>query len=186
MTALLPLSILTAGPVSLDAMRTYLRVDGKDDDDTIASVLASAREMVERRCGRLLCPQIWRMRLDAWPDGGQITIPLLPFRRVVAIRVYDVTGAVVNVPLANLSVSATSEPGILKIADPPVPGVQQGGIELDIEAGYVAPAEVPAALTLAVMRMAARLYEQRGDEDTPQHDAALDALIAPYKTMRLA
>lgn len=186
MAAFLPLSILAAGPVTLDTMRTYLRVDGRDDDDMIAAVLAAARDYVERRCGRLLCPQIWRMRLDAWPADRRITVPLVPFRSVVAIRVYDAAGIAVSLRLSDSVMSGNSEPAWIAIANAPEPGQAQGGIEIDVEAGYAAASDVPAALTLAIMRVAARLYEQRGDAETKLDDEGLDALIAPYRYVRVA
>ena len=185
MAALWPLTMLAAGPVSLDAMRTYLRVDGRDDDDMIATVLIAARQQIERRTRRLLCRQIWRMSLDAWPPGGLIRIPFVPFRRVTAIRVFDATGNAIAVPLTALSQVTGSEPAFVSVANGPAPGLKEGGIELDIEAGYEAPSEVPASLTLAIMRLAALLYERRGDEATPLQDDALEALLAPYCGVRL-
>lgn len=185
MATLWPLSLLGAGPVSLDAMRTYLRVDGRDDDEMIAAVLASARQHIERRTRRLLCPQIWRMSLDAWPPNGRIRIPLIPFRRVAALRVFDADGVTINLPLSRLTAVTGSEPAVVTIMERLTPGPDEGGIELDVEAGYGVASDVPAALTLAIMRFAALLYERRGDEATELHDAALDALLAPYHGVRL-
>lgn len=185
MAALWPLTMLATGPVSLDAMRTYLRVDGRDDDELIATVLIAARQHVERRTRRLLCLQIWRMSLDAWPAGGQIQIPFTPFRRVTAIRVFENNGNAINLPLTALSQVTGSDPAFVTIANGPPPGRSKGGIELDIEAGYAAASDVPAALTLAIMRMAALLYERRGDETVQLKDDALEALLAPYSGARL-
>lgn len=186
MTALVPLSVPAEGPVTLDALRTYLRIDGTDDDALLAPVLLAARQHIAQRCGRILAVESWRMRLDAWPEGQRVQIPLVPFRRVLAARVYDATGVAADIPASAIVASVPSEPAYALFSGAPAPGLPQGGIEIDFEAGYESAADVPAALTLAVLRMAARLYETRGDEQSAMRDDTLDALIAPYRIARLA
>ena len=71
----------------------------------------------------------------------------------------------------------------------PEAGRDRGAIEIDIVAGYGAAADqVPAPLRQAVLRLAARWFEQRGDvasRDAQSLPAEIMALIAPYRRMRL-
>lgn len=186
MTRLVPLAAPAEGPVSLSALRTYLRVDGTDDDDVLTAVLRAARQSVEQRCGRILSVQTWRLILDAWPPDQSVVIPLIPFRRIVAARVHDGRGNSVSIPTNAISIIAQSEPALVSFANAPAPGIASSGIEIDIECGYAVNSDVPAALTLAVLRAAARFYEARGDEAVVLRDDAFEALIAPYCRRRLA
>jgi uncharacterized phiE125 gp8 family phage protein len=186
MARLVPLTSPLEGPVSLSALRNYLRVDGSDDDEVLGAVLKAARQTVARRCGRILAIEIWRVILDAWPESQRVVLPIIPFRRLVAARLYDGKGVASAIPPTAIAILAQGEPPVLSFSGVASPGVETGGIEIDVECGYSMAADVPAALTLAVLRLAAKLYEHRGDENEATHDAALDALIAPYRTVRLA
>lgn len=177
-----PLIVPNDGPVTLATLRHYLRIDTSDDDPTLQAVLLAARLAIEQKTSRILSSQTWRLRLDAWPDGQLIRVPLMPFRRVVAARVFDAKGISTQVTATSIVIS---EPGFIGFTSAPQPGLPEGGIEIDIEVGYTTPADVPAALTLAVMRKAAQLYELRGDEEHPSNDQTLDALLAPFLTRRL-
>ena len=62
-------SILLSGPVgeplSLAEAKSWLRVDGSDEDALIQSLISSARKAVEAATNRLLITQQWRVTLDA-------------------------------------------------------------------------------------------------------------------------
>lgn len=178
-----PLSVPNEGPVSLAALRTYLRIDTSDDDTTLQAILLAARLAVEQRTGRILTVQTWRLRLDSWPDNQRVRVPLFPFRRLIAARIFDANGQSVAIAASSI---VNSEPGFIGFNAAPQPGRPEGGIEIDVEVGYAGAADIPAALILAVMRKAARLYEARGDESDARHDETLEALIAPFITRRLA
>lgn len=186
MTRLVPLVVPLEGPVSLATLRTYLRVDGPDDDEVLAVILKAARHTLAMRCGRILAIETWRLILDAWPEGQRVVVPLMPFRRVVAARLYDSKGVASAFPPSGITLESQGEPAVLTCAGLPVPGAASGGIEIDVECGYSNSADVPAGLALAVLRAAARLYEMRGDENQALHDEAFEILIAPFRSVRLA
>lgn len=68
-------------------------------------------------------------------------------------------------------------------------GRTHGAIEIDIAVGFGATAAaVPAPLRQAVLRLAARWFEQRGDvagRDAQALPVAIAALVAPFRRGRL-
>jgi uncharacterized phiE125 gp8 family phage protein len=88
--------------------------------------------------------------------------------------------------MTSIRILAQGEPAVLSFAGVAGPGVEKGGIEIDVECGYAVAADVPAALTLAVLRVSAKLYEHRGDANEALRDEALDVLLAPFRPVRLA
>ena len=71
----------------------------------------------------------------------------------------------------------------------PPPGRARGAIEIDLTAGYgPAATDVPALLRQAVLRLAARWFELRGDvagRDAAALPTEIMALVAPFRRARL-
>ncbi|MDX3805476.1 head-tail connector protein [Bosea thiooxidans] len=177
-------------PVSLAEARLFLRLDQNEEDDLLALLITAARLMVEAASGRCLIDQNWRIVLDRWPAGGEIRLPLSPVSAITAARVYDVLGAPQPVAETALSLDRLADPPLIRvIGDVPEIGRDRGAIEIDVVAGYGATANaVPAPLRQAVLRLAARWFEQRGDvasRDAQALPAEIAALIAPYRRVRL-
>lgn len=177
-------------PVSLDEARSFLRLDQADEDDLLAMLLTAARLMVEAACGRCLVDQHWRIVVDRWPQEGEIRLPLSPVSAILAARVYDEAGLAQPVDPAALSLESLSDPPLIRIAGGvPTPGRDHGAIEIDVVAGFgPAATDVPAPLRQAVLRLAARWFEERGDvasRDARALPVPIAALLAPYRRARL-
>jgi uncharacterized phiE125 gp8 family phage protein len=179
-----------AEPVSLAEARLFLRLDQTEEDDLLATLITAARLMVEAASGRCLIDQRWRIVLDRWPPGGEIRLPLSPVSAVTAARVYDVLGAAQSVDGAALALDSLADPPLIRfVGEVPEIGRDHGAIEIDVVAGYGATADaVPAPLRQAVLRLAARWFEQRGDvagRDAQALPAEIAGLISPYRRARL-
>jgi uncharacterized phiE125 gp8 family phage protein len=177
-------------PVTLAEARQFLRLDQTDEDALLATLITAARLMIEAASGRCLIEQPWRIVLDRWPAGGEIRLPLSPLLRIDAARVYDVLGAAQAVAGASLTLDRAADPPVIRLTgEVPEIGRTHGAIEIDIAAGYGATAAaVPAPLRQAVLRLAARWFEQRGDvagRDAQALPAAIAALVAPFRRGRL-
>ena len=187
--ALVPLLAPATEPVSLADLKAWLRLDGSDEDDLLASVLSAARLAVEEATGRRLVTQDWRLVLDVWPPDGVLTLPLAPVQAVTALRVRDATGGATVLPASAWLLDAASEPPRLVLpGPPPVPGRRLGGIEVDLTAGYGPASAVPEPLRMAVRLTAGCLYENRGDgpdKAVAVLPPAAIALVAPYRRVRL-
>jgi uncharacterized phiE125 gp8 family phage protein len=176
-------------PVSLPEAKTWLRVDHTADDDLIVALIAAARLSVEAAARKALLAQTWRLALDAWP-GFDVLVPLAPLRQVSAVRVYGADNAASVIAPATYVVDPPSN-RVRFLSAPRAPGRPFSGCEIDVIVGMAsAPDGVPQPLRQAVRMLAARWYERRGDADA---DARFDsmpgeiaALIAPFRTMRLA
>lgn len=177
-------------PVSLSEARQFLRLDQTEEDGLLASLITAARLMVEAASGRCLIDQAWRLVLDRWPDGGEIRLPLSPAGSVTAARVYDLRGEAQPVAAGALQLDQVADPPLIRIVDEvPEIGRAHGAIEIDLVTGYGATAEaVPALLRQAVLRLAARWFEQRGDvvgRDAQALPAEIMGLVAPFRRARL-
>lgn len=177
-------------PVSLAEARAFLRLDQTEEDDLLATLITAARLMVEATSGRLLVDQAWRIVLDRWPDSGEIRLPLSPVGTVSAARVYDALGAPQPVAASALQLGRASDPPVLQIVgEVPEIGRLRGAIEIDVVAGFGPNAQsVPALLRQAVLRLAARWFEHRGDvvgRDAEALPTEIMALIAPFRRARL-
>jgi uncharacterized phiE125 gp8 family phage protein len=183
--------ILLAGPaqepVSLDEMRSYLRLESGEEDALVLSLIKAARHGVEQGSKRALMAQKWRLRLQRFPREGQVRLPLSPILSLDAARSFDATGAAVLLDLAlfHLDESRLSiDPSAL-----PADGFA-AGFEADVTAGFGTQAsDVPDDLRQAVRMLAAHFYAHRADalhEDRVAHfPAEIAALVAPWRRLRL-
>jgi uncharacterized phiE125 gp8 family phage protein len=177
-------------PVSLAEARIFLRLDQSAEDDLLTTLITAARLMVEAVSGRLLVDQTWRIVIDRWPDGGEIRLPLSPVSTITAARVYDVLGAPQPVAPSALQLDKAADPPVVRvIGEVPEIGRDRGAIEIDVVAGFGATAAaVPALLRQAVLRLAARWFEQRGDvvgRDAEALPPEIMTLVAPFRRVRL-
>ncbi len=177
-------------PVSLIEAKTWLRIDGAEEDGLITTLIAAARLMVEAASGRMLIDQGWRLVMDAWPVDGRLRLPLAPFRSVLGARVFDANGVATAVPAELLALELGSDPPVLAIAGPvPQPGRAREGVDVDVIVGFgPSAADAPAPLKQAILLLVARWFENRGDALGPEAaslPADVAALIAPYRRVRL-
>lgn len=177
-------------PVSLAESKDFLRIIGDDEDELLGTLITAARLMIEAACGRLLIEQGWRIVLDAWPLGGEIRLPISPIRSLTAAQVHPASGPAEPVELSSLTLVAGSDPPLIAVAGPvPAPGRAHAAIEVDLVAGFGATRDtVPAPLRQAVLRLACRWFEHRGDvvsRDAARLPAEIAALVAPFRRMRL-
>ncbi len=175
-------------PLSLSEAKNYLRVGHDTEDALIASLIASARMQAESRTRRALMTQTWRIVLDRWPSSSVIVSPVSPLREVVAARVRDQAGEFVALDADIFIANTASAPGLIWFDAGRVtqPGQAAAGIEIDIECGYGAAADVPAPLVQAMRLLLARAYEYRGHEEKAGFlPEGIAALLAPFRVVSL-
>ncbi len=174
-------------PVSVAQAKLYLRIDGADEDDLIASLIRAARLLVEAAAGRQLIAQTWRITLDAIPAGAVIRAPVSPVRTAGRVATVDSLGATQVLAAGAVELEAGSDPPLLRwrAAIP----VAARAIEIDVDAGYGSAAtDVPDSLRTAILRLVALWFDQRGDRLDGQAAALppdVMALVAPHRRARL-
>lgn len=174
-------------PLSLAEAKNYLRVDHEHDDALISSMIAAARVLIEAKTRRALLTQTWRIVLGRWPSSGVIAAPVSPLREIVAARVKDAGGEAQPLDLDIFVLNGASSPGLISFDAGRVthPLQERAGIEIDIEAGYGAAADVPAPLLQAIRLLLARAYEYRGEERGDAIPEGIAALLAPYRVVSI-
>jgi uncharacterized phiE125 gp8 family phage protein len=65
----------TPSPVTLEELRSYLRISGNDDDVTLAMLLDSATAWVEEQTTQMLRTTLMHLTLDSFPKGREIRLP---------------------------------------------------------------------------------------------------------------
>ncbi len=181
-------------PVSLADAKAHLRVDVPDDDALISRLIAGARSEIERGLGRALITQTWTWWLDAWPPGHAVPLPLSPVQSIEQIRIYTADDTFSLLPANGYLLDGQGSPprlirrGSLAWPQTTRPG---NGIAVDFTAGHgTQPADVPAALRIAVLVLVGHWYENRQLADTAGAATVslppmVRDLIDPYRVRRL-
>ena len=176
-------------PLSLAEAKSWLRVDGADEDALIQSLITSARLGVEAATKRLLITQQWRLLMDAWPSDLLLPLPLAPVRQVVRVRITDAVGVSMDAPATQYRLDGNLDRARLLLSAPlPNPGQTISGISIDVTVGYGDATAVPEAFRLAMRHLIALWFGDRGDggAQSGRMPACVQALLAPYRIRRLA
>lgn len=80
----------SAEPVSLAAMKDYLKVDHADEDALINILIVAARRRAEHLTGQIIAQRTFRVDVAQFGDG---VLPLSPVSSVSAVQYLDVNGA---------------------------------------------------------------------------------------------
>jgi uncharacterized phiE125 gp8 family phage protein len=174
-------------PVALAYAKTFLRVDGSNDDALISDMIISARLRVETMSGHALITR--RMRASfAANSKTAINLPSQPVAVVHDVRVIGLGGAAVTVPANRYVVNTRCQPTeiVLKIQTHWHEFTQNlEAIEVEYSAGYGAdPSDVPIPFKQAILLLLAQSYEHRDGANMPV-PMMVDALLMPYRWMRL-
>lgn len=175
-------------PISVAEAKAWLKIDGTDEDDLIRALIVAARLMIEAEIGQVLIGQNWRLVGDRWPMVPEIPVSV---GRVIAItggRVFSAESVATAIPLASMSAIKSRVPQAVAVEPRPVPGRMRAGIEIDLRLGYgEAAADVPETIRLAIKRLVALWFEDRGDGVgvEPGLPPAIRALLRPFRMVRL-
>ena len=186
----------SAEPITLDELKTHLRISGTDEDAYLTSLIEEVRQEAEDQTGLAFITQSWQLTLDRWPaaredwwDGereahidvlyggdranyASVRLPRYPLLTVDTINVYSEDGVATAVTIADVfDVDTQSLRGRLTIkrgAVWPIALQANNAIEVNYTSGYGAAATaVPAPIKRALRQMAAYAYEHRGDGCEP-------------------
>ncbi len=187
----MPLEILTppaVEPVDLTYAKTFLRVDNDAEDALITDLITAARFSVEALCGQAMITRDVRQMSEL---RGEPTLSLsaMPVQDIIAVRTVDSAGNETVLPAEGYALNPRCTPPRLTFTDAGRLALAQTGAEravIDYRAGFAdAPAGVPMPLRQALLLLLAQSYEHRGDEADRPVPMMVDALLMPYRWMKL-
>lgn len=175
-----------AEPVTLAETKAHLKIEHAEEDAHIGALARAARRAVEARGGLALIAQGWRLTLPKAPQGPLV----LPRAPVFALDgVYRLAKGGAAAPLdPALYDYEIGRSGRLALSGGAFPERSVGALRIDFSAGWADASSVPEELKLAVLMLAAHFYENRAGAAAERVFAtplAVDALIAPWREMRL-
>ncbi len=172
-------------PVDLAYAKTFLRVDGDAEDALITDLIVAARHSVEALCGQVMIARRVLQRFT--PDvRAPLNLKAMPAGTVHGVYAVDKDRVRTEIPASDYSVNTRCTPPRLTV-DSEV-SLPSGTSEIQVEysAGYAdMAADVPMPLRQAVLLLLAQSYEHRGDSDDRPVPMMVDALLMPYRWMRL-
>lgn len=192
------LAIVTAPavePVTVDETKRYLRIPHDADDDEIAGLITAARVLCERWCRR--CFISTRLRWTVAQDTDFVGVPLLPYividppvparmwelprstvTAVHSVALTDENGTLINLTTDQYRFAAGVNPTRIELAFNPTNRVLMS-VTTEFTAGYgPAASDVPPTVRTAIKAMVGWLYENRGDQDSPDFPVTMRRLLA--------
>ncbi len=151
--------------VTLDEVKSHLRVSHNDDDIYLSSLAAAATIHAENITGRRIITQSWNLYEDAWPGDVDIYIPFGTLQQVDHITYRNHLNEVTTWETSNYIVDLPGN--LVRLAwDASWPAASDpypvNPIEIRFTCGYGNhPQHVPAALRLAILGLVAHWYASR-------------------------
>lgn len=198
-----------AYPVTLDALKSFLRIDFSDDDDLLAMQIAAATNMCETRVWRSFVTRTYELSFDAFPCSGfgsaapvWFALNGLPWGSGYGLSISRSAIEVPNPPCVSLSsITYVGQDGTTQTLDPSAYRVSAGdpgqiipsygsffpigqptisGVKIVYQAGYgTTPEDCPPEARLAVMHLAAHLYNTRDSGSESEIPPGIGNLLAP-------
>jgi len=179
-------------PVTVDEVKSFLRIDHDDENSLLASLITSSRLQIEAALDLALITQSWSWTFDSWPKGNVLELPIGFVRSVEAVRITARDGTVNEVSPDQFVLEGGRIPPRLlsKSGDWPKPGIPALGIEIAFTAGFGSePSDVPEPIRQALLMLVAHWYEHRDPAEiggaATRIPEAVSALLKPYSRVRL-
>jgi uncharacterized phiE125 gp8 family phage protein len=188
-------------PVSIEYVKTKLRIDHDDSDDDLAAYIASATDLAQEFLGRALVTQTWELLLDEFPEH-EIAIPMPPLQSVESVKYDNEDGDETTIAAADYTVDSSSGsagaegPGwVVPNVDVewPTPIEAINAVRVRFVAGYAPSAEspenltenIPAAIKQAIVLCVKYWYDGEMDIDELQGlPTGVEPLLRKYRVLR--
>lgn len=185
----------TTTSVSLDSVKSHLKIVHDAEDDLLAEWLQAADDLFVRHTGYVLLTSTYRLRLDSWPRDGIIYIPRHPVTAVSAVQYLDVNSTWQTISTNDYSVDLASAPARVIFGSTATPGwgyqwpVLHPRIRPVVRVQFVA-GHATADATPALVRQAVRLLvghwwsyrESHTTDDLKETPAGWRAVCDQYTT----
>lgn len=175
-------------PVDLAYAKTFLRVDTDSEDSLIRDMIVSARLRVEQMIRSSLISRRQLYTTSKLSDSG-LFINHGPVSTVHSVKAVDGDGQETELWPSDYGVDYRSIPTRLCLRDPwrwSQFGKGAAYVAVELDAGYGdGPEDIPMPLRQAVLLLLAQAFEFRDSPVTPSLPLMADALLMPYRSIKL-
>lgn len=174
-----------AEPVTLVEAKAHLRIDSDDEDTHLGALIQAAREYCEGVQHRAYLSQTWDIKLDAFPSGDCIEIPMAPLQSVTSITYIDGDGVTQTWDSANYNVLTAGLPPRIELGygkSWPSTRAQRQAVTVRAVLGHADAGDVPHTVKHAMLLLIGHWYENResqtvGTVTSSPLKHAVDALL---------
>ena len=152
----------TVEPVSVAELKEHARIDHGHEDARLASLITTARLMVEKDTRRKLCTQTVILSLDYLPS--YLVPDILPIQSISGITYYDANNTLQTLAAATYEADLYAEPILIRPAFGqtwPTTYDRFGAVLVTMVAGYGAASAVPEDAKQAILLLASHWVENR-------------------------
>lgn len=176
-------------PVLTADQKTWMRVDGSDEDTLIGSLAAASRAYIEMATSRQCITATWVLKMDNFPAGDMV-LPIFPLQSITTIKYYDNNDTQQTWSSALYDVDTAMEPGKVRPSSGEDYPTDVRGHADDVEITFVAgdgdaSSDVPDGVLAAIKILAANWFENR-EANTPigltPVPMSLESLIWQYRS----
>ena len=175
-------------PVSLSGAKEFLRVDHDHEDALIADMIIAARLRIEQMARTSL---ITRRRLFTTQRicVSGVRLNHGPVNQVHKVSLVQANGTIIDIPLSELRINLRASPVNILVSSRELfsdYAADASALSIEFDGGYGAEKEnVPMQLRQAVLLLLAQHYEHRDAAISRPVPMLVDALLMPYRTVRL-
>lgn len=173
----------TVYPVTLAEAKAHCRVDSADEEALITGLIAAATSYVEEYTGRSLCPQTWKLTLDAFTPS--ILLPRGPVASVTSVEYYDPTGSFMTVSTDDYVLDNANFPAWIVVNNAwPETLDAINSVQITYVTGETAP---PAPIKQAILLLIGQWFDERSavaGNLSPMPNG-VEALLANYRSFSL-
>lgn len=176
-------------PITLEAAKLFLRLDDDAENDFISDLIRSAREQVETLCRQSLIERPQRLTFVP-PFDRILYLNIAPIKSVTAMTLHLADGEDEVVSLDDLKINLRALPASVQKQTLGLwswhsrPEIK--AISVEVLAGYGESAEdIPMPLRQAMLLLIGQGYEHRSGTELPGIPMMVDALVMPYRSLKL-
>jgi len=152
-------------PLTLAEAKSFLRVEGDDENGDISALIRAAREQAELHNGREMAVKQYDLALDDFPRDARYIDLLDPLVSVESITFKDSTGAETTLTAdVDYIVDTAKHPGRVVLAHdkvwPTIAPYPSSAVKIRFTAGFV-PAKVPESIKTGMKLLITAWYEGR-------------------------
>lgn len=165
----------------LDDAKSYLRIDGDDDDGGVTALLGVAGGVAEGFLSQAILVRAFEETIPAFNQWRRLA--RTPVRAITSVQGLPADGAAFDLPVSAYAIDVDADgDGWVRVSDPGA----ATRVVVTYEAG-IAPAwaGLPDMIRQGIIRLVAHLHAHRDARDDGGPPIAVAALWRPWRRMRL-